>query len=555
MVDTTTTHTMILDVEAARMVRSLNQAEKGLGTLTKRFDAAAVAAKKMETSAANMNRGMKGWQGTLQKNNRLFQQGSIQLGDFLVQVGGGQNAMLAFGQQANQLAGFFAGPWGIALTLATGVLAAFGKQMFSGSEDAKQLEEALQGVRDMTAELNNEARQIRTGLSPRELALIDVLKAAQDEQARLNQLIDEAVQSGETELSILDAKYEAQQKIVNEAEAELEALEQAQLNHLQAKEEKERLLEVLIKVNKKLAESVDLTARMAANTRLAAEGAAIVSNINANPDFYDPRNEMGVSGDTDYRAPNWNIPDVPITPYRPDKTSGGSGGRGGKTEEELRLERIAEAVTEAQRAYEDAIDVQRQWNDVMVQGGTSAVDGFVDALFEAESSFKDFARTLLIDMGKIIAKQIIMNALAAAFGGGSATAGMAQIGSLQSMVQGMMGIGQIEGFAKGGIVNGPTAFPMSGGRTGLMGEAGKEAIMPLSTGSDGRLGVAGPSIRINNYSGQEVQVTRSDDEVIEIAVGRARQAVAQDYVHSMQSGHGTYAKAMENSYGGKRKAF
>jgi phage-related minor tail protein len=44
-------------------------------------------------------------------------------------------------------------------------------------------------------------------------------------------------------------------------------------------------------------------------------------------------------------------------------------------------------------------------------------------------------------------------------------------------------------FAKGGVVSQPTYFPMRGA-TGLMGEAGAEAIMPLRRGADGRLGVA-----------------------------------------------------------------
>lgn len=49
--------------------------------------------------------------------------------------------------------------------------------------------------------------------------------------------------------------------------------------------------------------------------------------------------------------------------------------------------------------------------------------------------------------------------------------------------------GRIVPFAKGGVVSAPTYFPM-GDDTGLMGEAGAEAILPLSRGSDGRLGVA-----------------------------------------------------------------
>ncbi|MBB1248280.1 phage tail tape measure protein [Rhizobium sp. G21] len=45
-------------------------------------------------------------------------------------------------------------------------------------------------------------------------------------------------------------------------------------------------------------------------------------------------------------------------------------------------------------------------------------------------------------------------------------------------------------YAKGGVVNGPTYFGAGDG-LGLMGEAGAEAILPLSHGADGRLGVAG----------------------------------------------------------------
>ena len=48
--------------------------------------------------------------------------------------------------------------------------------------------------------------------------------------------------------------------------------------------------------------------------------------------------------------------------------------------------------------------------------------------------------------------------------------------------------GRVMPFAKGGVVTGPTTFPMRGA-TGLMGEAGPEAIMPLTRSADGRLGV------------------------------------------------------------------
>lgn len=68
-------------------------------------------------------------------------------------------------------------------------------------------------------------------------------------------------------------------------------------------------------------------------------------------------------------------------------------------------------------------------------------------------------------------------------------------------------------FAAGGVVDRPTLFPFARG-TGLMGEAGPEAIMPLKRGRDGRLGVemAGgggatinTSIVVNTDGGSRVQ--------------------------------------------------
>jgi len=48
--------------------------------------------------------------------------------------------------------------------------------------------------------------------------------------------------------------------------------------------------------------------------------------------------------------------------------------------------------------------------------------------------------------------------------------------------------GKVIPFATGGVIDQATYFPLRGA-TGLMGEAGPEAILPLSRGSDGRLGV------------------------------------------------------------------
>jgi len=67
---------------------------------------------------------------------------------------------------------------------------------------------------------------------------------------------------------------------------------------------------------------------------------------------------------------------------------------------------------------------------------------------------------------------------------------------VRSLVEGLLPFGNGAGFAQGrvmpfasgGVVRGATLFPMRGA-TGLMGEAGPEAILPLARGRDGKLGV------------------------------------------------------------------
>ncbi|AXT25729.1 phage tail tape measure protein [Ruegeria sp. AD91A] len=85
--------------------------------------------------------------------------------------------------------------------------------------------------------------------------------------------------------------------------------------------------------------------------------------------------------------------------------------------------------------------------------------------------------------------------------------------------------GRVMPFANGGVVSGPTTFPMRGG-TGLMGEAGPEAIMPLTRGADGKLGVrtqgAGRAVNVvMNISTPDVQGFRRSQGQIAAQMSRA----------------------------------
>ena len=84
-------------------------------------------------------------------------------------------------------------------------------------------------------------------------------------------------------------------------------------------------------------------------------------------------------------------------------------------------------------------------------------------------------------------------------------------------------------FAYGGVVNKPTLFPLANG-TGLMGEAGPEAIMPLRRSRSGRLGVeaaggGAANVTVNvDASGSSVQGDNNQAAQLGKAIGLAVQA-------------------------------
>ncbi|MFO1123610.1 MAG: phage tail tape measure protein [Hyphomicrobiales bacterium] len=108
----------------------------------------------------------------------------------------------------------------------------------------------------------------------------------------------------------------------------------------------------------------------------------------------------------------------------------------------------------------------------------------------------------------------VMKSLALSLAQTALTQGLRPLGSLlDSGLSQIVGAGRVTAFANGGIVNAPTLFPLGGG-TGLMGEAGPEAVMPLARGPDGRLGVRGGggvqvTVNIQTQDAQSFQRSQS----------------------------------------------
>lgn len=173
----------------------------------------------------------------------------------------------------------------------------------------------------------------------------------------------------------------------------------------------------------------------------------------------------------------------------------------------------------ATSAWENYLDSARnvagQTKSLFGNAFSSMEDSIVNFAMTGKLSFADFTKSILADMARIATRQAAsgllgslvglgVSAAGSYFGGGAATsAGSTAAGYSPEVLAGWSGVTQAKGgawsggvqmFADGGaftnsIVSKPTAFGMANGKTGVMGEAGEEAIMPLTRTSSGKLGV------------------------------------------------------------------
>lgn len=113
---------------------------------------------------------------------------------------------------------------------------------------------------------------------------------------------------------------------------------------------------------------------------------------------------------------------------------------------------------------------------------------FEEAVFSGDS-LSDTLRSLALDLSKL-ALRGALQPLTGAIGNAFSDALGGAFGFAKG---GVVGGPMPQPFAAGGVIASPISFPLGGERTGIAGEAGPEAIMPLARGADGRLGVRAAS--------------------------------------------------------------
>jgi phage-related minor tail protein len=158
-------------------------------------------------------------------------------------------------------------------------------------------------------------------------------------------------------------------------------------------------------------------------------------------------------------------------------------------------EHITRAMLDAGDAARSfALDSERALRTVSTELRRATREGrhFGDALgnaFEGIAlkgrSLSDTLRKLALDISRMALDRAVKGITGAVSGGMGNLLG----GVIPSANGNAISDGRVLPFAKGGVISSPTLFPLRGG-TGLAGEAGAEAILPLRRGADGRLGVA-----------------------------------------------------------------
>ena len=173
---------------------------------------------------------------------------------------------------------------------------------------------------------------------------------------------------------------------------------------------------------------------------------------------------------------------------------------------------------------EKAKQQQKEIADTIAGSMGDAFMSIVDGTKSVKDAFRDMARYIIGRLYEILVVEQMVQSISGAIQG--AMIGPVQGPMLPSANGNVFSNGSVVPYANGGVVGSPVYFPMAGGRTGLMGEAGPEAIMPLKRGKNGKLGVqadGGGDITIN----QNFNFSANGDESVKKIIAQQAPKIAQ----------------------------
>ena len=210
-------------------------------------------------------------------------------------------------------------------------------------------------------------------------------------------------------------------------------------------------------------------------------------------------------------------------------------------------------VTRAQNSLQNAVGLS--WSQISSTISTQLSSALTTPLQEGENAFERLGNVALNVIGQI-AQAWLSSSLMNFFNGSSGGKGLgtrfgnAAKGAAAGSAGGIWGAvggaisgffnangnafshGRVLPFAQGGVVSSPTMFPMAGNRTGIMGEKGAEAIMPLKRAPNGQLGVqaqtAPATVNIYNQSDSRIETVQRPDGETDIFIRRVNNALRNE---------------------------
>ncbi|WP_411701622.1 phage tail tape measure protein [Citrobacter freundii] len=207
-------------------------------------------------------------------------------------------------------------------------------------------------------------------------------------------------------------------------------------------------------------------------------------------------------------------------------------------------------------------DYYTQVSDLVGNTLDGLVDNMADALSGNKADWASWANSVLNELQKVLLRAIMVNTLKSAgdsgwfgsLGGmfGSSVAGAASAGGATPSGVYTGAASQLK-FAKGGVmdspdlsrfrngvVNSPTMFAFAKG-AGIMGEAGPEAIMPLTRTADGNLGVRMVDDTVSSVGGGGAQIQQTIQQHFSIS-GNGDAALKQAMQEAARQGANDGAK-------------
>ncbi|PNK59916.1 phage tail tape measure C-terminal domain-containing protein [Psychrobacter sp. FDAARGOS_221] len=202
-----------------------------------------------------------------------------------------------------------------------------------------------------------------------------------------------------------------------------------------------------------------------------------------------------------------------------------------------------------QSGFQSLSDGAKSLNETMQQATTGAFnkmsDSFSNFVATGKGSFKDLTASILQDISKMLIKFAMLRVAKMAVGMFEDGGAFAGSGLLELAKGGAFNNQGIQYYANGDIFNKPTAFRHAGG-LGVMGEAGPEAVMPLTRGPNGKLGVQVFNSKQNNQSAGVVNQVKIDIHINSDGASADVQTTTQDSKQLAESLKAVVLQTLQN---------